>query len=114
VTIPDFFKPYGPNDLNQDMASKTEPARCRGVRGVEADRPGEPGGVEVIQALRQTLPRDAGVGKTWRFRRNLVIFAAHRSGIPQRVLADVFDLPASRICSIIKEIKNLDPRQNTN
>lgn len=49
------------------------------------------------------LPSNATVGKRWRFRRNVVIFVAHRSGISQRMLADVFDLPRSRIATIIKE-----------
>jgi hypothetical protein len=49
------------------------------------------------------LPANASVGKRWKFRRNLVIFVAHRNGFSQRLLADVFDLPRSRIASIIKE-----------
>jgi hypothetical protein len=49
------------------------------------------------------LPPNASVGKRWRFRRNVVIYVAHRNGISQRVLADVFDLPRSRIASIVKE-----------
>ncbi len=50
-----------------------------------------------------TLPPNASVGKRWKFRRNLVILLAYRQGVSQRVLADVFDLPRSRIASIIKE-----------
>ena len=49
------------------------------------------------------LPANASVGKRWKFRRNAVIYVAHRGGISQRVLAEVFDLPRSRIAAIIKE-----------
>ena len=54
----------------------------------------------------QLLARQAGqtVGKRWRFRRNLVIYIAHRNGFSQRILSDVFDLPRSRIASILREI----------
>ena len=54
------------------------------------------------------LPPNASVGKRWKFRRNVVIYVAQRSGISQRVLADVFDLPRSRIASIIKEFSQFD------
>jgi hypothetical protein len=46
------------------------------------------------------------VGKRWRFRRNLVIAVAHRSGLSQRLLADVFDLPRSTVSSIIKDFES--------
>lgn len=50
------------------------------------------------------LPPNAGAGRRWRFRRNLVIYLAHRrNGLSQRLLADVFDLPRSRIAAIVKE-----------
>jgi hypothetical protein len=55
----------------------------------------------------RTLPPlapDATPGQRWRFRRNLVIFVAHREGFSKKMLADVFDLPRSRIAEIIKEI----------
>jgi hypothetical protein len=48
------------------------------------------------------LPPNASLGRRWRFRRDLVIYVSSRSGISQRLLADVFDLPRSRIASIIK------------
>lgn len=51
------------------------------------------------------LPPDASAGKRWRFRRNLVIYVAHRSGLSQRLLADVFDLPRSRVSEIIREFR---------
>ena len=54
------------------------------------------------------LPPNASVGKRWKFRRNVVIYVAQRNGISQRVLADVFDLPRSRIASIIKEFAQFD------
>ena len=53
------------------------------------------------------LPPNASVGKRWKFRRNAVIYVAHRGGFSQRVLADVFDLPRSRIATIIKEFNQL-------
>jgi hypothetical protein len=55
------------------------------------------------------LPPNASVGKRWKFRRNVVIYVAHRQGISQRVLADVFDLPRSRIASIVKQFSDYDP-----
>ena len=50
------------------------------------------------------LPSNASAGKRWRFRRNLVIYLAHRQGLSQRMLSDVFDLPRSRIAEILKEM----------
>ena len=59
------------------------------------------------------LPANASVGKRWKFRRNLVIFIANRNGVSQRLLADVFDLPRSRIASIIAQFRPyLDPAAN--
>src|SRR5436305_12915813 len=51
------------------------------------------------------LPENASVGRRWKFRRNLVIYIASRNGASQRLLADVFDLPHSRIAAIIKEFR---------
>ena len=53
------------------------------------------------------LAPNASVSKRWKFRRNAVIYVAHREGFSQRVLADVFDLPRSRIATIIKEFREL-------
>ncbi len=53
------------------------------------------------------LAPNASPGKRWKFRRNAVIYVAHREGFSQRVLADVFDLPRSRIASILKEFREL-------
>jgi len=50
---------------------------------------------------------DATIGQQWRFRRNLVMFVAHRQGLSQRLLADVFDLPRSRVSVILKEFRGL-------
>lgn len=44
-------------------------------------------------------------GKRWKFRRNLVIYIATKGGMTQRFMADVFDLPHSRIAAIVKEFK---------
>ena len=54
------------------------------------------------------LPPNASVGKRWRFRRNAVIYVAHRGGLSQRLLADVFDLPRSRIADIIRDFRRFD------
>ena len=54
-------------------------------------------------------PANASAGKRWKFRRNLVIFVAHRNGISQRLLADVFDLPRSSIGEIIKKFEEITP-----
>jgi uncharacterized protein YcaQ len=54
------------------------------------------------------LDPDATPGQRWRFRRNLVIAHAAKSGVfSQRFLADVFDLPRSRIAAIIAEVEAL-------
>jgi predicted XRE-type DNA-binding protein len=60
--------------------------------------------------LRSTPPLspNASIGKRWRFRRNLVIYVAHRNGLSQRFLADVFDLPRSRISAIIREFQKYE------
>lgn len=51
-----------------------------------------------------SLPPNATPGQRWRFRRNLCIYLLHkRQGLSQRFLADVFDLPSSRIAAIVKE-----------
>ena len=70
--------------------------------------------VEVRSAAAIAPPANASVGKRWRFRRNLVIYVAHRQGLSQRLLADVFDLPRSRIGTIIQEFRRLDRRPSPN
>jgi hypothetical protein len=59
------------------------------------------------------LPPNASLGRRWRFRRDLVIYVSSRSGISQRLLADVFDLPRSRIASIIKGLDTRCGQTNT-
>lgn len=44
------------------------------------------------------------VGRRWRARRDAVLYAAHRQGIPREVLADVFDLGKTRTLGIIREM----------
>jgi hypothetical protein len=61
--------------------------------------------IESAPLPKPTLPENASVGRRWKFRRNLVIFIASRNGVSQRLLADVFDLPLSRIAAIIKEFR---------
>jgi hypothetical protein len=53
------------------------------------------------------LPPHASIGRRWRFRRDLVIYVSSRSGVSQRMLAEVFDLPRSRIAAIIKDVGGL-------
>jgi len=56
------------------------------------------------------LPPNASAGRRWRFRRDLVIYLAHRrNGLSQRFLADVFDLPHSRIAAIVRDFSKFDP-----
>ena len=47
--------------------------------------------------------RTMTAGQKRRFRRNLVIAIAHRGGVSQRLLAEVFDLPRSRIGAIVAQ-----------
>jgi hypothetical protein len=47
------------------------------------------------------------VGQTWRRKRDLAIFAAHRGGCSQRLLAEVHDLPRSRIATICRTMAAL-------
>lgn len=61
------------------------------------------------EVRRVPIPQVSSAGQRWRFRRNLVIFGASQIGFSQRVLADVFDLPHSRIASIIKEFRAICP-----
>jgi hypothetical protein len=76
----------------------------------------------MVTRPRQTVPVSRGVSlydptispnesvvKLWKFRRNLVIYVAHRQGLSQRLLADVFDLPRSRIFEIVKEFRGFEP-----
>jgi len=69
-----------------------------------------PGG-EDGRGRRPMVPGpDATPGQRWRYRRNLVICLAHKHGASQRLLADVFDLPHSRIASIVKEFREKNDR----
>lgn len=53
------------------------------------------------------LPPNASAGKRWRFRRDMAIYALSHSGFSQRYIADVFDLPRSRIATILKDFAAL-------
>jgi len=61
--------------------------------------------VESIPVTESVLPANTSVGRRWKFRRNLVIYIASQQGVSQRLLADVFDLPHSRIAAILKEFR---------
>ncbi len=52
-----------------------------------------------------SVPPQASAGQRWRWRRNLVIYLAYRQGLSQRFLADVFDLPRSRISEIVRDFR---------
>jgi hypothetical protein len=54
---------------------------------------------------------DATPGQRWRFRRNLVMYAAHRAGFSQRMLADVFDLPRSHVHEILGHMDAIAHRE---
>jgi hypothetical protein len=71
-------------------------------------RPTTPLDSSPLHALPPLSP-NASAGKRWQFRRNLVIYVAHRSGLSQRLLADVFDLPRSRIATILAELRKYEP-----
>lgn len=75
-----------------------------------ATRVHRPADVDVPKA--PPLPPNASEGRRWRFRRDLVIYVASLNGVSQRHLADVFDLPRSRIGAIIKGFEAL--RGHTN
>jgi hypothetical protein len=61
--------------------------------------------VESVSLPNSGLPETASVGRRWKFRRNLIIYIASQHGASQRLLADVFDLPHSRIAAIVKEFR---------
>ena len=45
------------------------------------------------------------VGQRWRCRRDHVLYVVWRAGVPQRLLADVFDLAPSRVAGIIARVR---------
>jgi hypothetical protein len=55
-------------------------------------------------------PRPRTSGQRWKARRDLVIVIASANGASQRLLGDVFDLPHSRICAILKKHRARYPR----
>lgn len=60
------------------------------------------------------LPVGASAGRRWRFRRDLVIYLAHRrNGLSQRFLADVFDLPRSRIAAIVQKFSKYETEKGS-
>jgi hypothetical protein len=109
-----LLKNYPGNDLRVENRWKSGRRR---TRGSSADVLGKPS-LTMPKLLQRPndldqsalpapppLPPNASAGKRWRFRRNLVIYVAHRHGLSQRLLADVFDLPRSRIAAIIQELR---------
>ena len=76
--------------MSSSDATKASPSRRSRTHGFPEDQVG----------------KRASVGQRWKFRRNLVIFIANQHGVSQRMLADVFDLPHSRIAAILKELRH--------
>jgi hypothetical protein len=54
------------------------------------------------------LARDAGPRERWRFRRNLVIYLAHRQGLSQSFIADAFALSRSLVRTIITNMASYE------
>ena len=109
----DLSKLFKNKDLLFENVSRTDEPRGRRVRAESADFPPRPPGEGVRSSTtagrgtdvsRLAPPADAGAAKRWRFGRDVVIFVAHVHGISQRELADVFDLPQSRISAIVRGI----------
>lgn len=100
-------------DTRETVEGRT--AKAEGIANmktnVERDRT-KSAGIRLSAAIAPSS--NATAGKRWRFRRNLVIYVAHRQGLSQRLLADVFDLPRSRIGTIIQEFRRLDPEPSPN
>ena len=65
----------------------------------------------VEAAFRTSSGEPRTIAQRWRFRRDLTMFLAHRAGLSQRILADVFDLPRSRVSVILKEWGEKFPEQ---
>ncbi len=77
-----------------------------------ATRMKRPNGVDLAPLpTPPPLPPNASPGRRWRFHRDLVIYISSRTGVSQRVLADVFDLPRSRIAAIVKDFGGLCGQQ---
>jgi hypothetical protein len=72
-----------------------------------ADLDARPSPSPPLSVIAQSPGSNYGtVGRRWKFRRNLVIYIASENGCSQRLLADVFDLPHSRIAAIVKEFRS--------
>ena len=63
------------------------------------------GGTDARSSVAEKSAKRPSVGRRWKLRRNLVIYIANQQGVSQRMLADVFDLPHSRIAAILKELR---------
>ena len=68
-----------------------------------AGRSASPGSSQRLAGVKPE--KSVSVGRRWKLRRNLVIYIANQHGASQRMLADVFDLPHSRIAAILKELR---------
>ena len=68
-----------------------------------------PGGLRDRRGRDVRVPgpdgRPLSVGQRWKLRRNGVIWVCLGAGVTQRILADVFDLPHSRVAAIAKEYR---------
>ena len=54
---------------------------------------------------RSSRPRTATVGQAWKHKRNIMICIAYGAGCSQRFIAEVFDLPHSRVHAILDEYR---------
>jgi hypothetical protein len=59
-----------------------------------------------------SLPSNPSVGCRWRFRRNLVIYVAAGAGLSYQHLSQVFDIPRSRISSILDNFRRYETTLN--
>lgn len=86
--------------MSERLDDEVPPIRRRSSRpGIHVRNRAVPASERTKSPARMMTP-----GRRWRLRRDLVIATAHKAGISQRFLADVFDLPRSRIAAIIKAI----------
>ena len=55
------------------------------------------------------MDRMTTAGQRWRRRRNIAIGALHRAGVSLPFIADVFDLPRSRVSEVVREVLDGSP-----
>ena len=102
------FKSFKNQELRSAVPEAEDHSRPRRLRGpaTTAERGGRMCDLWKGFGDRSNLAPRPGASLTelWRFQRDMVIFLAHSHGISQRILANVFDLPQSRISAIVRGI----------